>query len=355
MELSLLKFDYEINLDKQRDLFIDCFPETAGDSIQGKEHYLWKFHSFPSNNHSWEFASTIENELVGYYAALPYKYKVGNKITEAGMVCDVMTSSKFRGKGIFTKMGNYSTNELSSVVPFTMGYPIRKEVIGGHLKVGWKIPFNMPLYIKFIRMNALLKTRKISFIAPLANALIFIYNYFVKTKLNKKYTFTITTNICEVQGYDEFVKEWSSNISNTLIKDLSFARWRYSAPNRSYQFLSIKSIEGKMIAFISFCKTVKVGVPSYGIIDYMVLPGFEDCHGKVNKILIDCAKSDKVEAILTMMSKTSVSKYKLLKNGFIRSPLLFHLIIKNLTHEFTDEQLFNENNWHLMWVDSDVL
>ncbi|PKP41089.1 MAG: hypothetical protein CVT93_09660 [Bacteroidetes bacterium HGW-Bacteroidetes-10] len=355
MNLSFAHFDYSDNLTQQRALFKDCFPETNGEAIQGEAHYKWKFHSYPNTISSWEYASYINSEMVGYYAAIPYRYKIKNKITLVGMVCDVMTSSKYRGKGIFTKIGTYSTSELSNEVPFTLGYPIRKEVIPGHLKVGWKIPFSMPLYMKFICLDTLLKSKKIGFLSPAANVLIGIYNGVIKTKLSSKFSYVLTTDIEEVQGYDSFAKEWSASVPNALIKDLPFAIWRYGAPNRSYKFLSIYNSDGKLIGFVSFRKIIKEGVPSYGILDYMVLPSNEDCHGLINRVLTDCAKKDRVEIIMTMMSKKSASDYKLCKNGFFKSPYLFQLIIKNLTKEFSDEELFNEKNWHLMWVDSDDL
>jgi hypothetical protein len=355
MEPTFSRFDYKENLPQQRELFKDCFPETNGEMIQEEIHYKWKFHSFPYNIQSFEYACYSASEMVGYYAAIPYRYKIGDRVTPVGMVCDVMTSSKQRGKGIFTKMGSYGTGELAAEVPFTMGYPIRKEVIPGHLKVGWQIPFSMPLYMKFIRLNALLKSKKLGFLAPLANVCINFYNGIVRTSSNNKYSYTLSKNINEIEGYNAFAKEWSISIPNALIKDLQFANWRYGAPERTYQFLSINNKLGKMIGFVSFRNIIKEGVPSYGILDYMVLPGCEDCHGLINKVLVDSAKKEKVEAIMTMMSKNSASQYQLYKNGYFKSPFVFQLIIKNLTKEFSDNELFNEKNWHLMWIDSDDL
>lgn len=355
MELSFSYFNFKENLAQQRNLFNDSFPETNGEIIQKDIYYNWKFHSFPNEVHSYEYACYMGSEMVGYYAAIPYRYKIGEKIVSVGMVCDVMTSSKQRGKGIFTKMGTYSTGELSSFIPFTIGYPIRKEVIPGHLKVGWKIPFSLPLYMKFIRLDTLLKTKKIGLLVPLANVFISLLNNVVKTKLNKKYSFEFSTNINEVKGYNDFATEWKNSIPNALIKNLQFASWRYGAPERTYKFLSIYNEIGKMIGFVSFRKIIKEGIPSYGILDYMVLPGFKDVHGLINKVLIESAKKENVEVIMTMMSKKSASDYKLCKNGYFKSPFVFQLIIKNLSKEFKDEELYNENNWHLMWVDSDDL
>ena len=355
MEISFAHFNSAENLSQQRELFKDCFPETNGDVIQSQFHYNWKFHSFPNAVQSYEYACYVGSDMVGYYAAIPYRYKIGEKEVAVGMVCDVMTSSNFRGKGIFTQMGTYSTNELSSEVPFTMGYPIRKEVIPGHLKVGWKIPFSLPLYMKFIRLNSLLTSKKLGFLAPFANVVLYFYNTLFKSKYNKKYSFSLSTNINEVTDYDNFAKEWSLSVPNALVKDLPFALWRYSAPERDYNFLSIKNEFGKMVGFVVFRKILKEGVPSYGILDYMVLPNYDNCHGLINKVLNNKAKTDNVEAIMIMMSQYSASKYQLIKNGFFKSPFVFQFIIKNLTKELSDEELFNEQNWHLMWVDSDDL
>jgi len=354
MDLVFEKFNHKKYLSKQRELFKDSFPETNGDIIQSEEHYLWKFHSFPNNIQSFEYASFLDSEMVGYYAALPYRYKIGKTTSIVGMVCDVMTSPKQRGKGIFTKIGSFSTMDLANSVPFTIGYPIRKEVIPGHLKIGWKIVFPLPLYIKFLAADSFLKARQLGFLIPVFNPFLDIYNYFRRTSINKKYTSCIFEKINEVKGFQEFEIKWRDTNQNSLIKDLEFINWRYSAPGRFYKFLTIY-YEAKIIGFVSFRKIIKENIPSYGIIDYMVLPGFEDCHGLVNNILKEEASKDNVECLLCMMSGYSAKKYLLFKNGFLKSPYRFHLIIKKLSDLYDDKVLFDELNWHLMWVDSDDL
>ena len=354
MELKFEHFNYKESLSKQRELFKDCFPETNGDRIQSTEHYLWKFHSFPNEIKSWEYSVILGDEMVGYYAALPYKYYIGKTQTNVAMVCDVMTSTKQRGKGIFTKIGLYATDDLADNVPFTIGYPIRKEVIPGHMKVGWKIAFQLPLYIKFFKLDSLLKKKKIGFLSYALNPFLTGYNYFQSNKIDENYSGKLFDNIEDINDYGNFVKKWEKTVRNHLIKDLNFAKWRYSAPGRFYKFLSI-SFGNEMVGFISFRKVIKEGVPSYGILDYMVLPEHSNCHGLINETLKAEAKKEKVECLLCMMSKYSAKRYKLSENGFHKSPFTFQLIIKKLTSQFLDNELFNEDNWHLMWIDSDDL
>jgi hypothetical protein len=212
----------------------------------------------------------------------------------------------------------------------------------------------MPLYIKFLKLNSLLKSKKLGFIAPVANIILSLYNGIVRNRVGKKYTYSTYTDIEMIEGYESFASEWSDSVENSLIKDLSFARWRYSAPERNYSFIAVRAKE-KMIGFVAFRSIIRENVPSYGILDYMVLPGYEDCHGLINKVLADMARKDNREAIMTMMSKTSACNYHLIGNGYLKSPFVFDLIIKNLKNDFKDDDLMREDKWHLMWVDSDDL
>ena len=352
MDLELQHFDYPNDLGKQRELFADAFAEVQDKSV---EIYHWQFHQFPNNkNRSFEFCSYINDEMVGYYAAIPYRYKIIDSLTDVGMVCGVMTSSKHRGKGIFTKMGKYSTTELAASVPFTTGYPIRKAVIPGHLKVGWKIAFELPLYMKFIKSDSLLKKKGIPFFSIIINPLLSGYNYFRKTKSSPNYESFNYSEISNIDGYDEFVSKWIQSVPNALIKDSTFANWRYGCPGKNYRFLVIK-INDQIIGFTSYCSIIKEDVPSYCLLDLMILPEYFDCAGYLFKNLSDKAKSEGVEAIMFMMSNHSAKQYQVVKNGFLKSPFKFQLIIKNLTNQFQDEILFKEENWHLMWVDSDDL
>ncbi len=357
MELQFKKFDKNTELKKQRDLFVDCFPENIGTAVVQENHYNWKFHTFPNATSSYEYVSYVEEDMIGYYAAIPYKYKINDKITPVAMVCDVMTSSKYRGKGIFTKLGAYSTNEFKNEgLPFTTGYPIRKEVIPGHLKVGWKIAFELPLYIKLLKVDGILKKKKLSFLSIFINPCLNLYHFILSVNFKNKsdYSIKIYNKIDEIEGIEAFTSEWSKQIPNALIKDKAFLNWRFNAPERNYHFIvAMKNgeIHGLMVAR----KIIKEEIPSLAIMDWMVLNNEKTINYLLNKTIYSFAKNYHLETILCMMSKYSANNCKLFKNGFLKSPYKFYLIIKNLTQEFSDKILLNEKNWHLMWVDSDDL
>jgi hypothetical protein len=350
-------FDYRQSLDDQRDLFIDCFPENMGTSVIEKSHYIWKFHSIHSEPKSYEYSANINDTMVGYYAAIPYKYKIAGKTYEAGMVCDVMTNSHYRGKGIFTKLGAYSLQMMKeSNVPFTMGYPIRKEVLPGHLKVGWKIAFKQPLYMKFLDTQTLFRKKQKQYLFYFINPFIKLYNLLTSISASKKGEYQIKTakKIDDVKGYDELIKEWSKTISNTLDKSLEFAKWRYGAPEKEYIFIGAYKNDA-LVGFCSIREIIKEGVPSFGILDFIVLPAQKKCLSYIHNKIIQLAKLMHKEIIMTMMSPASASNYKLIRHGYLRSPFTFHVIINKLNPDIDDSILFNEKKWHLMFVDSDDL
>lgn len=360
MHITLKPFNHKTDLLKQRELFCSCFPETSGLSVQKDDHYFWKFHSFPTEeSKSYEYSAYREDALIGYYAALPFRYYINNEIRTCGMVCDVMTHPEMQGKGIFTKIGLYSTDKLKECgVDFTTGYPIRPEVIPGHLKVGWKIAFILPMYILPLRADFVLSGTKLNFLTPMLNRLVKLYLSSVKffNRPQRVYTHE-TMNVDEfskIRDYDCFYEKWRQSIKNVLIKDLAFIRWRTNAPGCDYKYIVIRH-EGQIVA-VSIVRyaTIKA-IPCLAILDLMILEGYYDCISVFNDIYEQLSLLNGLDTIVAMLSRYWAKKYRLIRTGYIKSPYIFRLIIKKLNDHLLDFDLFNEMNWHLMWIDSDDL
>jgi hypothetical protein len=96
-------------------------------------------------------------------------------------------------------------------------------------------------------------------------------------------------------------------------------------------------------------------IPSLAILDMMVLDEENNCLGTIYHALENTAKSAGAEALVTMMGRSWNKYYKLPQMGFIKSPFEFSLIIKKLNSGIDDAFLFDESQWHLMWIDSDDL
>lgn len=357
MALEFKPFDSHIDLPKQRDLFRSSFPENIGTSSETEEHYRWKFRRFPSEIPSYEFAAYEDNAMVGYYAALPYTYVLGDRRYTAGMVCDVMTHPDMRGRGVFAKLGSYATDSLAREgLSFTTGYPIRPEVIPGHLKVGWKIMFRLPMYMYFLRSNRALKTKRLGFLAPVVNLALWVYHFFLRPSSDLEYDYTVLTRdeLLNSDAYDEFLRKWTASQRFALVKSREFLRWRTGAPSTEYHFIS-SSKHGKITGLALVRRTVLQDIPCLAVLDWMTLAGHESAVGGITKSMRDMAQELRCEALVTMMSPTLAGKYRLVPQGFLRTPFVFSLIIKRLDESIDEHLLADETNWHLMWIDSDDL
>ena len=271
-----------------------------------------------------------------------------------------MTGVKARGKGVFTNLGIYSTDEFKQLdFDFTTGYPIRKEVIPGHLKAGWSINHELPLYARFIKFDSFLKNKKIGFLAPIVN---FIYStctslfelvFRFRTKAIKIENYS-SFQIDEIDGLDEFCEKWGSQLTISLKKSSAFLNWRLGAPEKKYHIIIARkktSIIGMLVA----TEIMKEGVPCVAILDLSVLEENYSISNLLTYQIMQIGKSHGAELLLIMIGKKWYIKYRLFAHSFIKTPFKFYLILKKISNRVNGEILNNENNWHLTWIDSDDL
>lgn len=358
MSLEFGDFNYTSQLVQRQRLFNDAFPEHRGLSVASVEHYKWKFHSSAFYPRSYEYEATEGGEMVGYYAAIPYPYSIDGRPVLAGMVCDVMTDSKVRGRGVFTGLGGFALNQLEATnLGFVTGYPVRPEVMGGHLRVGWEVVFELPMYLKPLRANAILRSKGLDWLAPMANIGIAIYDAVVVKKRSIEGYTSISgspTDLVESPRFAEFLKNWSASVPNHLVKSAAFYKWRLGAPGSRYQiFLVLR--DDRIIAAAIGRQAPLHGIPSLALLDVMVLNGHEQSLQVLYRDIHREAQIAGSEAVVTMMSRHAASKYGLIRHGFVKSPFIFRLILRSVSSDITVQQISRQEDWHLMWIDSDDL
>ena len=350
MNVKFENFNYDRYKSEQRHLFKESFPEIKNLPSGSAEHYDWKHRG---QIQSFQFSAILDQKLIGYYAALSYKYKFNNNYIKTGMVCDVMTGKESRGKGVFTKLGKYSTEKLkNNSFDITTGFPIRKEVIPGHLKAGWEIAFKLPLYFKINSSKSILKKIYLGPLSHLVDFFIKIISSPFNLSFKGKNIDVIKSNAMiffESNRYNEMNQLVSSENVIYLNKDSEFMNWRLSAPETQYNLYEI-NYNKKLVGYVLTRDILKFGINCTGIVDIVFLKD------KVKFIKYALSKMKfKGDLILLMCNKKLYNKYLLYKCGFIKSTFSFSLIIKDLSKNYRKDLLFNDENWHLTWIDSDDL
>lgn len=360
-ELVFSSFKYPEELQEQRLLFEECFPENIGTPVLNNEHYVWKFKSFPTTEkkNAYEYIAKLNNEMTAYYAAIPYQYIINGKLFHSAMVCDVMTGTKARGKGVFTKLGVYSTNQFAlEGLAFSTGYPIRPEVIPGHKKAGWDLPFEIPMYGKFLKMNSFLKTKNKQFLVFPANFLLKLFNFFFSLNFDKNRVLSVenynSLQIDEIKGLDDFFEKWRNEQTIALNKNVEFLKWRLSAPEKNYHIIVLRK-KNEIIGYSVFRLVTKENVPCIGVLDFCLLNNYLNHSILLLNEIEKCAKKLNAELILMMMLRSRAKQIKLKSTGFLKTPFHFSFIIKQFDSALDKSFLNDEKNWSLMWIDSDDL
>ncbi|MCU1488988.1 MAG: hypothetical protein JWM85_393 [Acidimicrobiaceae bacterium] len=355
--MEFAHFDHRERLSQRQELFEDAFPENKGTALASVEHYLWKFHHAPAAPPSYEYEATEDGKMLGYYAAIPYPYQLGDRNVRGGMVCDVMTSSQARGKGVFTELGRYALAEMQAAnVSFVTGYPIRPEVMGGHLRAGWQVAFQLPMYLRPLKANAILKSKHLSLLTPVANLAIAAYQALRAARPQEGYEPSVGAprELLRSRSFEAFVEEWSKSVRNHLVKSPDFYDWRLSAPGTEYRAFLVYRDEAVVAAAVAR-RSLLHGIPSFALLDLMVLKGEERALPTLYRHVDNEAKRHGAEAIVTMMSTLRAREYRLTRFGFLRSPFTFKLIVRALSDAVAVEEISAERDWHLMWIDSDDL
>lgn len=339
-------------------LFALSFPETAGTPVATPSHYQWKFRAFPASPASYEYVVATENRLSAYYAALPYPYRTPAGPCTAGMVCDVMTHPDDRGKGLFTHIGRYATDGLAEQgLAFTTGYPIRPEVLPGHLKVGWKVVEKMPVWLRPVASRSLLPGF-LKALAPLVDPVMRVAMLWTRpgsgyqVDILDRHAFLV--RMAQDGRIDALIERWQSAVPVALRKDRQFLEWRTAAPGAEYRF-ALLSVGDSVLGLSVLRPTTLKGIACLAMLDFMMDPDRCDGALALHHGVAMHARSSGLDAVACMSSRQWASRYRFMRSGYVRTPATFSLIVKKLDQDLPDDMLFDPTSWHPFWLDSDDL
>jgi GNAT superfamily N-acetyltransferase len=361
MTIEYRVFDETLDHESQRQLFRLSFPETAGTSVEGDAHQHWKFGAYPATPPSYQYVASETGGLVGYYAAIPYAYSVDGVRTTCAMVCDVMTHPDRRGKGIFTRIGHYATAELAHEgLGFASGYPVRPEVIPGHLKVGWKQVEQLPVYLRVLGLRSLLPS-SLRFLAPALDPLAWLAQAWVRDRragyeaeVLERREFLERHADGAPGEYAAFLAAWMPRSGNALYKTMDFLRWRTGAPDTRYLFVTLRH-RGVLVGVAITRPVAMKGVETLAVLDLMVLPGHARGSRVLHGALRRLARREEKDAVACMCSRASAKAHGFAASGYLRTPYAFTLIIKKLDAAIPEENLYSGERWQVFWLDSDDL
>lgn len=359
MSLEFFHFDWRVGLADQRALFSACFPENAGLPSVTEAYYHRKFHALPHTPASYEFAVQDAEGYAGYYAALPFRYRIGGERYLCGMVCDVMTSPRMQGKGVFTKLGAYSIGELGrDGLDFVTGYPRRAAVIPGHLKVGWKIAFQLPMYLMPLRSRGVLATKGFGWLSGAVDMGLRLFQgcLSLAARVPQGISWDVVDwrTFLESEEAPAFLESWIASRPVALEKSPAFLAWRLSIQEVDYRIARVRS-SGRLVAVSILRACNPEGVPAMAVLDLMCIDENRAVMNAMRRAWITCAEAWNREVVLMMAGEAQARDHQFQRLGLLRTPTVFSFIIQCLSDRAKAGVPMEPEAWHLMWIDSDDL
>ncbi|MBN1226207.1 MAG: GNAT family N-acetyltransferase [Deltaproteobacteria bacterium] len=331
---------------------------------QELSYWRWEF----IDNHAGTakmFVAVDGSAIIGYYAVIPQHFICNNATLQGAIVVDVMTHPDYRFQGMFTAIGRFALQSCADTtdLEFTTGYPIRPEVIPGHLKVGWNVSFKIGIWVQPLSLQGILRSRifvlkrhpALAKVISFLPDLLFRLSPSLNLRDNTTYKVERASRF-DSQRFQHFWKNCLSTIPPECIlqkRSADYLAWRYdSNPGRTYTYHLALGADDTLLGFIV------TRVVEFSSIKMLVLvdaccaqKNNTDIYRLLAKDVYDLARKCQCSLSVMMVSQPNFMFPSPWKLGFLPTPFKFSFITRILKKHSIIEQ--NGLSWHLMWGDTD--
>lgn len=335
--------------------------QGASSGIMSEERWMWQFIHNPAGE-AISYLAVVQNageeQIVGQYVVIPAKFYVRGELRQCSMSLDTMTHPHYHRQGIFVTLANEVYREISdNGNSLTFGFANDNSFHGFVNKLSWYHVCDVPMYIKVLRCNSLLKSKNRCLRAAL--------NVFLKIIFR-------TRRARPVQGLKVFEVKKPVELVNTLIesnldlypyirnRDNAYLKWRFfEKPGCSYKIFAAEQngeIKGYIVLDHFLYRDTVIGA----VVDLFV-SGEES---KYTVVLLERAaeyfQSQNID-ILTLLISANKHFIKQVKAfGFRKIPDRFnpkkwHFIVRDNLQAFEEKDLTSPNHYYLTWADTDVI
>jgi hypothetical protein len=268
---------------------------------------------------------------------------------EVGLVVDVMTNTALRGQGLFVRSGLEAIRRLERTnVKTVIGFPIRKEVLPGHLKVGWNVQLTMPIYVCPVgsAQNKRFNHRLISAFAKILRVISSPLRI-SKSQINE----IAVSELLENQNLLNFFSARTEQKLIQIDKSKEFLDWRLNRPGVDYKVFLCSDNSPKSVAIVR--KMDLNGFQTIALLDFCS-EGTKWTRAMIRH-LMDYAKNQKVDFLAISTNPTNAKRLKILQTGFVRSHKRFKVITRSIGHGLNTFTQSDESSFRMTWLDSDTV
>lgn len=341
-----------LRLPDDDDLLVDLlqqgFPELIGTIGGTAEHLRWKF------------ARSLDDGLclvgfdgdrpVSFYGVVPEIYVIDGHERRIGLVVDVMSHPEVRRRGLFEATGRAAMTMLADTsIEAVEGYPIRDDVMPGHIKVGWEVGFGLPVHVLATgwRGGGGAAPSWLPWLSVGAHA------YRLASSVLRRERGAVVRRL----DVDDFLADSASARLRAVPAGVSqidrsdeFLRWRLARPGAEY---TCHVVEAGSERGYAITRSLPLrGVPTVAVLDVAV-DGRRAARA-ITAALVDEARRGGLWAIAICANPSFAKSLGLGRLGFVRTPMKFTLIHRSTSVPAASEWFRTERSWRMSWIDSDT-
>lgn len=305
-------------------------------------------------------------KIVGHYAMIPLKMKIGDETVTASLSADIVTHPDYRRQGIFETLARKAYTEAGKEgVHILCVFPNEFSYHGFIKKLGYFEVCRLNTFVKPLNLENAMKRyfnnrflRK--FCASIGNLMI---NLFYRTKKSPEVDgLTITRVSLFDDRIDDFWRRVSNDYDIIVVRSKEYLNWKYvevplltDFSNNTNFVIYVAEKEGQICGYV-ILKSEKQRDLLFGRIYDLIAPlGQEEVISCLISKAIEYFKREKVNLIYCGMiaDKTYYTIFR--KNGFIPSRIIIkrHFCAHSSHPEISRTHLKNPKHWFIQMGDSE--
>jgi hypothetical protein len=328
------------------------FGEMESDKLDPR-FWKWEFMDGPDGKGFLYLAEDGE-KLAGHFADIPRRFSVNGEVLRGTLSLDLMVHPGYRRKGIFAEMGKYAARRVKEEKGlFMTAFPIRKETIGGLLKIGWEVVGELPVLVYPLRfrgiINRYLHCSPLSFL--MGGVARGGYHLLRGRKRQEELQGIQLEMITQFDG--EFDRFWERAMKLYPVmgaRDRAFLNWRYlKNPIRNYTLYRAAE-NGEMTGYLILRRVDLLHFKSVVVVDLLALND-RSLRALIGKG-IDHSLMAGADLLGCMIPKNHPYHRTLKDLGFLPSLKTFLLMVYRLAGEKVP---LDPEAWYMNWGDTDVI
>lgn len=286
----------------------------------------------------------VQAGTAALYSALPSLVHSGATTISAVQSFDSITSKQFRGRGLFSRLGNFVYDKFrESGVELVYGIPNENINNARITQLGWKsldpLPFLVrPLGFRYLRVRAHARKSAIG----------------VGRRLSQIGRIRRVEE-CPMDVTDLFNRsELSSRIG--VRRDYQYLSWRLKRPGSSYVHFECRDASGELLGYAVYELVLKHGCATGYFMELMSDARHPETADELACVVLGDMKERGADIALAWWMKTSVAAKTLQHHGFFQLPERLRPIHLHLGYRFfSGGPMISREKFSISYLDSDTI